>query len=307
MSSSGIFLAQELGYFKQEGLDIDIIPFKKSGAPMTVLLSNGELHIGGGNLSTGLWNAINKGIKIKLVADKGHIEKGQSYIGLLVRKDLVESGKFKSPADMKGYKMGLTSLGGVSQQIAAEKILKAHGRSLKDVEFIKMSYSQMNLALASKDLDATINLEPYIAKAEIDGTAKLMAKVYDYYSDQQSAAIFYSQQFIEKHPSEAAKFIKAYVRGVRAYNDAFVKGKNKKATIEMLKKHIKIKDDRVWNNMIPIGLNPNGYINDKSLANDLKWYGERGYLKTVPDIKTVVDHTYLDKAIKELGPYDRSK
>ena len=36
---------------------------------MTVLLSKGDLDVGGGNLSTGLWNAINKGLNIKLQHD----------------------------------------------------------------------------------------------------------------------------------------------------------------------------------------------------------------------------------------------
>ena len=92
---------------------------------MTVLLSTGKLDIGGGNLSVGLWQAINQGVGLKLVADKGHISQGHSYIALLVRKDHIKSGRYKSFQDLKGFKMALTSLAGVSQQIAAEKFLKA--------------------------------------------------------------------------------------------------------------------------------------------------------------------------------------
>jgi len=74
VSSSGIFIAQEKGYFKDLGLNVEITPFRSSGASMTILLAKGDLDVGGGNLSTGLWNAINQGLGIKLVADKGHIE-----------------------------------------------------------------------------------------------------------------------------------------------------------------------------------------------------------------------------------------
>ena len=303
VSSSAIFLALENGHFSDLGMAVDVIPFKKSGAPMTVLLSSGQLDVGGGNLSTGLWNAINQGIDIKLVADKGHIEKGRSYITLLVRKDHIESGRYKSFKDLKGFKMGLTSLNGVSQQIAAERFLKEGGLSLSDVEFVKMPYSEMNLCLAGKTLDATVQLEPYVAKAELDGSARKAAEVYEVYPDQQSAAIFYSAEFIEKHPDLAKKFMIAYLKGVRDYENAFVNGINKQQTIDSLKKHIKVQDDAVWNNMIPIGLNPDGFINKQSLANDINWYKEHGYINTVPDIDRVVDHSYVENALKEIGEY----
>src|SRR5207245_2802990 len=100
------------------------------------------------------------------------------------------------------------------------------------------SYSEMNLALASKDLDATIQLEPYIAKAEIDGIAKKVADLYEVYPDQQSAAIFYSQKFMNEQPEAAVKFMIGYLKGVRAYKLAFNKGENKVKVVEHLKKYV---------------------------------------------------------------------
>ncbi len=303
VSSSGIFIAQEKGYFKERGLDVEIIPFRKSGAPMTVLLSTGKLDIGGGNLSTGLWNAINLGLDIKLVADKGHIEKDSSYIVLLVRADHVKSGRYKSFSDLKGFKMGLTSLGGVSQQIAAERFLKKGGRTMSDVEFVKMSYSEMNVGLEQGFLDATIQLEPYVAKAVLDGIAVKVAEVYEVYPDQQSAAIFFGPKFMKRPHEDGVKFMEAYILGLRDYRNAFLKGIDTQEIITMLKKYIKIKDDKIWNTMIPIGLNPNGFIRDKELFNDIKWYKDRNYIKKLPAFKNVIDHSYIEKALSNIGKY----
>ena len=135
-SSSGIFIAYGKGYFKELGLNIEMTNFESSGAPMTMLLSKGKLDVGAGNLTASLCNALNQGLDIKLVADKGHIEKDHSYIALIVRQDHINSGRYKSFIDLKGFKMALTSLNGVSQQIAAEKFLSAGGLKLTDVEFL---------------------------------------------------------------------------------------------------------------------------------------------------------------------------
>jgi NitT/TauT family transport system substrate-binding protein len=302
VSTAGIFLAYEKGYFKEQGLDVDIVYFAESGAPMTVLLSTGGLDVGGGNISAGLWSAINQGEGVKLVADKGHLEKGRGYISLLVRKDHVDSGRYKTFSDLKGFKMGITAYG-VSQQIAADKFLKAGKLKLKDITFEKMPYAQMNIALENKNLDATIQLEPYLSKAQQDGVAVKVAEVPEVYPDQQSAVILYSSQFISRHPDLAEKFMIAYLKGVRAYEKAFIEGKEKAETIALLKKHIKIESDAVWNNMIPVGLNPNGYLIKESLLEDAVWYKKHGFIEEIPDIEKAVDHSYVKKALDSIGAY----
>lgn len=302
VSSAGVFLAYEKGYFTREGIDADLTYFKGSGAPMTALLGNGSLDVGAGNISAGLWNAINSELDIKLVADKGRVSKGCDYIGLLVRKDRVDSKRYKTFADLKGFKMAVTAFG-VSQQIAADKFLKAGGLRMDDVVFEKMNYADMNVALGSKVLDATIQLEPYLTEAVSKGIAVKVAGVNEVYPEQQSAAILYSSQFIAERPDLAEKFMIAYLKGVRDYNNAFIKGKNKTEVIFLLKKHIKIEPDSIWNKMIPAGINPDGYLNKESLAEDVKWYREHGYMDKPCDIEKAVDHTFVEKALARLGKF----
>lgn len=303
VSSSGIFLAYEKGYFKDQGLDVDITYFKSSGAPMTALLGNGNLDVGAGNISAGLWGAINSGLNIKLVADKGRVSKNCDYIGLLVRKDHIDSKRYKTSGDLKGFKMAITAFG-VSQQIAADKFLKVAGLRTEDVIFEKMDYAAMNLALQNKNLDATIQLEPYLTEAELNGIAVKVSGVNDVYPQQQSAAIIYASEFITEHPDLAEKFMIAYLEGVRVYNDAFIKGENKREVISLLKKHIKIETDEIWDKMIPAGINPDGFLNKESLAEDAKWYQEHGFIDTVPDIEKAIDHTFVEKALARLGKYE---
>lgn len=303
VSSAGIFLAYEKGYFKEQGLEVDITYFKSSGAPMTALLGNGNLDVAAGNISAGLWSAINSGLNIKLVADKGRVSKDCDYIGLLVRKDHIDSKRYKALGDLKGFKMAVTAFG-VSQQIAADKFLKSAGLRMQDVTFEKMDYATMNTALQSKNIDATIQLEPYLTGAELSGIAVKIAGVNAVYPEQQSAAIIYASQFISEHADLAQKFMIAYLEGVRVYNDAFIKGKNKAEVISLLKKHVKIESDEIWNKMIPAGINPDGFLNKESLAEDMQWYQEHGFIDKICDIEKAVDHTFVEHALVRLGKYE---
>ena len=82
-----------------------------SAAKMIVPLGTGELDVGGGTVSAGLYNAVERGIRIRIVADKGSVRDGYEFSTLLVRKDLVDSGQFKTLADLKGMTIATASQG----------------------------------------------------------------------------------------------------------------------------------------------------------------------------------------------------
>lgn len=302
ISSAGIYLAESRGYFKEQGLEVEVTDFANSGASMTALLSKGELDIGAGNLSAGFFNAIANGQQFKVVADKGHIEKNKDYISLLVRNDHVKSGRFKTLKDLKGFKMGLTSLDGVSQQIVAERFLTKAGLKPSDVEYIKLSYAEMNIALKSKNIDATIQLEPFLTKAVLDDIATIVADGSSVHPRQQSAAILYSVKFMKEKPEAARKFMTAYLKGVRDYNDSLNSASNKEKVINDLKKYIKIDDEKIWNNMRAIGLTNDGSIDSKALMEDIEWYFNKKYIDRSLRLDEIVDNSYIKWANDQLHP-----
>ena len=299
VSSAGIYLAKERGYFKEQGLDVEVTDFNNSGAPMTLLLSKGELDVGAGNITAGLFNAIAEGQKFKIVADKGHIAQNKDYLALIVRNDHLKTGRFKTLKDLKGFKMGLTSLDGVSQEILTERFLQKAKLTLKDVSFVKISYAEMNLALKAGTIDATIQLEPFLTKAVLENIATIVGLGSEVYPKQQSGALFYSPQFIQNNPAEAKKFMLAYSKGISDYNNAFVKNINRASVIADLKKSIKIDDDIIWEKMAIVGLNPAGSLNIKELENDIKWY-EKNYIKRPLNPKDIIDTTFSEYAAKNL-------
>ncbi|NOZ54002.1 MAG: ABC transporter substrate-binding protein [Gammaproteobacteria bacterium] len=302
MSSAAMFIAKERGYFEQQGLNVVINPFKASGAKMVPFLATGQLLVAGGNINAGMYNAIAQDIPIKIVSDKGTVTPGHGYLALIVRKDHVDSGRYKSFKDLKGMTMAVTAKG-VSQQIVTELYLKKVGLGLDDIKLVFLAYQDMNIALANKSIDATIQIEPLVAAAVNKNFAVRVAGDDEVYPNQQSAAIFYSPVFIKNHPDKAKAFMVAYVKGLRDYNDAFEKNQGKDKIIDILIKHTRIKDKSIYQNVVPVGLSPDGMVNILSLKSDARWYTDKGYTKKLPDMDTIVDLSFARHAVEVLGPY----
>ena len=109
-SDAPIYIADKKGYFREEGLEAKVTNFR-SAADMVAPLGIGQLDAGAGSASAGLYNAMLQGIKIKIVADKASSAPGYGATKILVRKDLVDSGRFKTIKDFKGMKFAMNAPG----------------------------------------------------------------------------------------------------------------------------------------------------------------------------------------------------
>ena len=72
MSDVGYYVADAMGYFKDEGIAVTMTPFN-SAAQMMAPLGSGDLDVGGGTVSAGFYNAIGRGLLMKIVAARTSI------------------------------------------------------------------------------------------------------------------------------------------------------------------------------------------------------------------------------------------
>ncbi len=160
-SDIGLFIASKRGYFSDEGLSVELVHFD-SGAKMIAPLGSGDLDVGAGAISAGLFNAVNRGLKIKVVADKGTNTAEYSYKALMVRTDLVDAGKFKALADLRGKKVAIIAKGAADESVINQALLKA-GLADTDIERVYLPFSQHLNAFLNKAIDAAISSEPSIS------------------------------------------------------------------------------------------------------------------------------------------------
>src|ERR1700757_2162764 len=109
-SDSPFFIADKRGYFKDEGLSVKFIRFDSAAKAMAPL-GTGELAVASGATSAALYNAVHRGVGLRIVADKAKTPPGCGFEGLLVRTDLADGGKIKTLADLKGRKIAISAAG----------------------------------------------------------------------------------------------------------------------------------------------------------------------------------------------------
>ncbi|WP_241673143.1 ABC transporter substrate-binding protein [Lacisediminimonas profundi] len=306
VSDGPFFIASRKGYFAEQGIKVTFVKFD-AGPKMIAPLGTGQLDVAAGAISAGLFNAAARGINIKVVADKGSTPPGYDYLPILVRKALVDSGKVKSFKDLKGMKVAEAGKGG-SQGSKLNEALKSEGLSYKDVQHEFISYPQHVAALMNGAVDAAITTEPSATQAVERGAAVRMS-MDKIYPDQAVAALFYGGQFIAKSPEIAKKFMIAYLKGTRVYNDALKDGKFAgpagEEVIQILAQDSNVKDVALYRKMTPNGNNPDGRVNEASMKKDLQFYKDQGFLEGAITVEQVVDHSFVNAALKELGPYKR--
>ncbi len=300
----GFFIADKRGYFREAGIKPKFVVFD-SAARMNSLFGSGDLDVGAGGMSAGLYNAIARGIDIRIVADKNSTPPGRSSQKLLVRKDLVESGRFKRLPDLKGMRVA-TSAPGTAAMGTMVKILDKAGLKRGDIDEVHMSFAQMVLALSNKAVDAALPAEPQATQAMEMGAVRVVSDD-EIYPDHQISAVLFSGIFAKRDPALATRFLKAYLRGVRDHNDSLVDGKfagpKGDAVVAVLTEYSLVKDPAVHRSFVLSAINPDGKLDLPSMKEDLRIFREAKLIEGKVDVEQAVDLSFLDAVLKDLGAY----
>jgi NitT/TauT family transport system substrate-binding protein len=301
LSDAGILLAIERGYFLEEGLEVESARFDSAGQ-MVAPMGAGQLEVGGGSPSAGLFNALARDVPLKIVADKGSLPPGSSWQGLVVRADLAD--QIRDYADLRGRKIAINQFN-TGNDIALERALRLGGLTLADAEVIQLPFPDMNSALANRSIEVAQHNEPFLTLAVEQGIGVRFRGIDDYYPYMQISVILYAPHFARDLPEAARRWMVAYLRGVREYNDAFGKGINKGEVVQLLMRQVAIRDPGLFDKMARVGLDPDGQVNAQGLRDDLRWFVERGLVSQPPDLDHAIDPTFAAYAVGRLGPYAR--
>jgi NitT/TauT family transport system substrate-binding protein len=299
------YIAEKRGYFKEEGLKAEFAYFD-SGAKMIPPLGSGALDAGGGAISAGLYNAVERGIELRIVADKGMSVDGYDYKALVVRKDLVDSGAFKSLADLKGKKVAIVAQGAADESVLHQALLKG-GLKDADIDRVYIPFSQQLVTLSNKGIDAAISGEPDITHMLRAAVAVRFAGLSNFYAHE-AAVVLYGDKFSQDRPT-GVKFLKAYLRAVRDYDrtlkDGKIAGPGADEIIQMLGEMTGVKDLSIFRDAVPPYMEPNGALSMTNLQTDFAYFKEVSLVKKDMSLDRVVDRSFAEAAVAQLGTYKK--
>ncbi len=306
-SDAPLYLALEKGYFKEVGIEPQ---FEELGSltRQVAPLSAGQLDVASGNISAGLYNAVDRAIPMKVVADKGRNAPGYGYNIIMVRKDLYDSGAVKSAADLKGRSLATIGAGSADMSIIHE-FMKTGKLGYDDVKQSVLTLPNHLVALENKGIDATLTPEPFASIIAAKGAGVKLATVDSFYPDQQQLVLIYGAKFMQERKDVAQRFMKAYIRGVRAYMDGLKDGKiagpNADEVIATIVKYTRNKDAKLLRQIAPVVVDGDGKVNLASMKKDWEFLKGRDLVKATTTPEELLDMSFVEAAVKELGPYKK--
>lgn len=302
-SGAGFYIAKEKGYFADYNIEVKFAQFANSD-DMLPALAAGEVDIAGGVSTASFFNAIAQGIDVKIIADKGHNVKGKSYFSFVIGKD--KQDEIKEYADFKGKRIAVSTKNGVDDYIF-EQMIKHGGLTRNDVEFVLMpDFGSMLAAVDNGSVDAALQIEPLITQGIEKGLHVRFGDTTDYAPEAQIAMVLGSPNFVNEEEEVSLRFMAAYLKGVRDYNDAFMKGKNKEEIIKIMTKHTALKDPAIWEKVFVTGLNPNGEMYIDDIKKQYEMYKANGAMRGDLDFDKAVDPSLAEKAVKVIGEYEEN-
>ncbi len=219
----GLLIAQERGYYDEEGLDVRFETFNNGAAEIPALASD-QIQFGTAALDPSLFNAVARDIPLKIVSEKSRNSPTHGTGAVVARADLYDSGTLNQVSQLKGRKFAVASTG--IPQRYAELALQKGGLALEDIEQVTMPFPDMPAALANGSVDAAWMNEPYLVLAEERGFARRLASAADLYPRLVTNILIISARFGQENPEAARRFVAAYMRGQRDYYRGFQLGQD---------------------------------------------------------------------------------
>jgi NitT/TauT family transport system substrate-binding protein len=158
-------------------------------------------------------------------------------------------------------------------------------------------------AFKGGSIDAAVMLEPYLTQGIQLGMVK---QVSDLTEDSPQTGevltgLLYGKAFIEKRKLGDA-FMVAYMRGVRAYNDAIFGGRDKAKAVQIIAQEANAPVSLVEKSH-PSGLDPEQRLDVPYLKRLQDFYVAQHLLPRPVDVSKLVDTSFADHARAQVGPY----
>jgi NitT/TauT family transport system substrate-binding protein len=207
-------IAESLGYFKAEGLDVTIADFAGGSRALQAVIGGSADVVSGAFEHT--LNMQVKGQRLRAFALQGRAP--QIVLGVNPKT----MPNFKTVAELKGKKIGVTAPGS-STNVMANFVLAKAGLKPSDVSIIGVGAgSGAVAAMRSGQIDAMSNLDPVITLLQRSGDLKIVSdtrivaeseKVFG--GPMPAGCLYAPQSFLDKNPATAQALANAIVRADR--------------------------------------------------------------------------------------------
>ena len=272
-----IYLTQDKGFFKDEGLDVLVVMFN-AGATNLQAMIGGDVQIMAG------------GVPETVLARAGGADiKNFWAISNVMPFQIYGSAKLKSLEQSKGKRFAISRFGSLSEFLT-RSALKHSGVDPKDVTMLQIGATPARFTtLASGIVDATILWFPVTERAKAAGMNKLF-DLKDLYPNWTNVGFIARESWLAKEKEQTTKFLRAYQRGVRYTRE------NRNDGIRTLEKYVGLNAAEAaagydeYRESFPL----DGRILDAGIVATIEQEIETGRLKGKIPVSEMIDNSFIN-------------
>jgi len=276
-----MWLAAERGYFQQEGIDIDLVPFSNA-SEMVPALATDQLEAGGVAFNPATINAISRGVPLKVVLDRATFRPGFATQAMMVRKPVYDSGRGRTLGELRGLNVSILPPGKpTGSACALNKGMQQFGATLDDINIQPLTAPDMLGAFVNGQVDAGLLQEPFLTEVLRQGTGVKIMGQDEMFPNMTLGVTAFSTKLYDNRAA-AKSTVRAYIRAARAWNDAVAGRSADRAEMDaLIARYTKI-DLATVREMTPTGVSPNGLFNLDSQLECLRFFTAEGLVPNPP-------------------------
>src|SRR5437899_925549 len=275
-------IAQKEGYFKEEGLNVELLSIRGEIAIRTTLAGEVDFFT---NAGSALAAAV-RAVPVKIVT----IFQDKPSWDLIAQPDI------KSIAQLRGKTIGVMSPEG-SLAVVAREILRKNGIDpAKDVNLVTMGGDEVRFpALQTKSIQATLFSTGMSLKAQKEGFTKL-AMASDY-ANLIEGGLSTSNDRIKQSPDKIFRFIRASLKGLNFFVS------KREPSIKYMTEALRMNDRELVNAIYDVQAKlvlRDGFTDDKVLQSMIDEMKKTTKVQRDIKISDIFDLTFVKKANEEL-------
>ena len=288
-----LFIAQEKGYFAEEGLAAELV-YSGAGQAVAVAVTSGDIDFGVVGVSGGLYNLAGQGA-LKIIAGAYRDAPGFPVFAFLA-SNRAYAASLTSYEKLPGHVVGVTAIGSAGHYTLALMAEKFRF-DLGSVRVVSIgSTTNAMTAIVGGQIDASSQLANTAMPLVQSGSVHLIGYPGEI-APWQLAVAFTATKTANERRDTVERFLRAYRKGARSFNDAFLgpdgTRKDGPAAPEMLAiigKAIGSPADQVAQTISYV--DPDGRLDARDIVHQIEWYKAQGMVKGDFDPVSVIDQRY---------------
>lgn len=264
--ASQLFIAQEKGYFKEEGLEIEMIQLQ-GGPKILEALGSESIDVGFSNVVSLI---LSKNAGLNFVAISGGPIEDESHKehAIIVLKE----SSINTPQELSKKKLAINARKNIDELMVLE-FLQKYGVNPNDISIVEIPFPNMQNVLLAKEVDAIAAIEPYVTFALQDERTKVLSYNYvDLYPKVEISTYVVSRKWLNENKETTAKFYRAIQKATNFANS------NETDVKTIVSKYTSLTTDQIKNVTLP-------RFGDKLNVSDLQSVADRLFARGWTDSK----------------------